>query len=151
MTLSTQFAAFQADYPYREFRVGGRLWRYRVGGRSDGLPVLVLAGATMVPDPLFVVISALGGRYRVIAPAYPPAKHIDDLVAGVAAVLHAEQVTSAQWSVPPSVGTSPSAWYAPIRSWWTSWCWPRPVSATSPAPRPSRSCAGFCGLHPRRW
>lgn len=95
MALSTQFAAFQRDYPYHEVRYGGQLWRYRLGGRSDGPPVLVLAGATMVPDPLFAVISALGARYRVIAPAYPPVTHMSDLVAGVAAVLDAEQVTTA--------------------------------------------------------
>lgn len=95
MNLNTQFATFQRDYPYRETFCDGRRWRYRVGGTPGGPPVLVLAGATMVPDPLFVIIADLGQRYRVIAPAYPPATHIDELVDGVVAVLDAEHVTTA--------------------------------------------------------
>lgn len=90
--LQRQFATFARDYPYREIDHGGLTWRYRMGGPDEGPAVLVLAGATMVPDPLFVVISALGDRYRVIAPAYPPATAITDLVAGIVAVLDAEQV-----------------------------------------------------------
>lgn len=95
MDLNSQFDAFQRDYPYREIRRDGRAWRYRVGGTEDGPVVLVLAGATMVPDPLFVVISALGRGYRVIAPAYPPTRHMNDLVEGVTAVLDAEDITVA--------------------------------------------------------
>jgi pimeloyl-ACP methyl ester carboxylesterase len=95
MDLKKQFEAFQRDYPYREIRRDGRSWRYRVGGTEDGPAVLVLTGATMVPDPLFVVISELGSRYRVIAPAYPPATHMNDLVEGVITVLDAEHITAA--------------------------------------------------------
>lgn len=93
--LNARFDAFQRDYPYREIRRDGQVWRYRVGGSENGPTVLVLAGATMAPDPLFVVISDLGGRYRVIAPAYPPTPHISELVEGVTAVLDAEHVTAA--------------------------------------------------------
>ena len=95
MSLSTRFAAFQRDYPYLETFCDGRRWRYRVGGIPGGPPVLVLTGATTVPDPLFVIIADLGRRYRVIAPAYPAATHIDELVDGVVAVLDAEHVTAA--------------------------------------------------------
>jgi pimeloyl-ACP methyl ester carboxylesterase len=51
--------------------------------------------ATLVPDPLFVLVQALGRQHRVIAPAYPPAGSMADLVAGVAAVLDAEQIATA--------------------------------------------------------
>ena len=57
--------------------------------------MLVLAGATRVPDPLFVMIADLGQRYRVIAPAYPAATRINELVDGVVAVLDADHVTTA--------------------------------------------------------
>lgn len=95
MSLSTQFEAFRRDYVYSETSCEGRRWRYRVGGTSGGPPVLVLTGATTVPDPLFVIIADLGRRYRVIAPAYPAATHVDELVDGVGAVLDAEHVTTA--------------------------------------------------------
>ena len=92
MSLSARFSAFERDYPYRETSCGGRRWRYRVGGAPGGTPVLVLTGATTVPDPLFVLIADLGQRSPVIAPAYPPATRIDELVDGVVGVLDAEQV-----------------------------------------------------------
>jgi pimeloyl-ACP methyl ester carboxylesterase len=105
VTLDTQFAAFQRDYPYRETVRAGRTWHYRVGGTPDGPPVLVLAGATTVPDPLFVIIADLGRRYRVIAPAYPPLARMDDLVDGVAAGAAAPELrchaTRATKGVPP--------------------------------------------------
>lgn len=92
--LSNQFAAFKRDYPYRDIFCDGRRWRYRIGGAADGPPVLVLTGATTVPDPLFVIIADLGQQYRVIAPAYPPASRITDLIDGIAALLDAEHVTT---------------------------------------------------------
>src|SRR5512133_3794772 len=93
--LADRFAAFRHDYPYRETSCRGMVWRYRAGGTADRPTVLVLPGATLVPDPLFVVVQALGRRHRVIAPAYPPAGTIADLVAGVIAVLDAERVATA--------------------------------------------------------
>jgi maspardin len=93
--LADRFAAFRHDYPYRETSCRGLVWRYRAGGTADRPTVLVLPGATLVPDPLFVVVQALGRRHRVIAPAYPPAGTIPYLVAGVIAVLDAERVATA--------------------------------------------------------
>ncbi|HET9647510.1 MAG TPA: alpha/beta fold hydrolase [Microlunatus sp.] len=92
--LASGFAQFDHDYPYRELVVAGRHWRYRAGGRPSGPAVLALAGGTLVPDPLFGVITALGERYRVLAPAYPDIKSMAELIRGVRAVLDAEQVTS---------------------------------------------------------
>ena len=93
--LADRFTTFRHDYPYRETSCRGSLWRYRAGGAPDHPTVLVLPGATLVPDPLFVVVQALGRQHRVIAPAYPPAGTMADLVAGVTAVLDAEQVATA--------------------------------------------------------
>lgn len=69
MSLQEQFETYQRDFPYREAVVGGRHWRYRAGGRPDAPTVLVLPGGTLMPDPLFCLISALGRQYRVFAPA----------------------------------------------------------------------------------
>ena len=49
----------------------------------------------MVPDPFFLVIEALGQRYRMIAAAYPPVKTIWlHLSQGVTAILDAEHVSA---------------------------------------------------------
>jgi pimeloyl-ACP methyl ester carboxylesterase len=93
--LADRFTAFRHDYPYRETSCWGSVGRYRAGGAADRSTALELPGATIVPDPLFVVVQALGRRHRVIAPAYPPAGMMADLVAGVIAVLDAEQVATA--------------------------------------------------------
>jgi pimeloyl-ACP methyl ester carboxylesterase len=92
--LVDQFSAFRRDYPYRQISYSGTVWPYRAGGATDRPTVLVLPGATMVPDPLFVVIHALGRQYRVIAPAYPSFSTMADLVAGVTAILDTEQVST---------------------------------------------------------
>jgi pimeloyl-ACP methyl ester carboxylesterase len=95
MDLAERLTFFQHDYPYSEITMCGTPWRYRVGGVPDGPIVLLLPGATMVPDPFFLVIGALGQRYRVIAVAYPPVQTMAALVAGVAAILDAEHVSAA--------------------------------------------------------
>jgi 3-oxoadipate enol-lactonase len=94
MDLAERLTLFRRDYPYREITVHGTPWRYRVGGVPDGPTVLLLPGATMVPDPFFEVIEALGRRYRVIAAAYPPVQTMAALVAGVAAILDAADVSA---------------------------------------------------------
>src|SRR5512133_1194121 len=95
MELSDRLAVFHHDYPYREIVVAGTPWRYRRGGAPDGPALLLLAGGTLVPDPFFLVIEALGRRYRIIAPAYPPIRTVAGLVDGVTAILDAEQVRTA--------------------------------------------------------
>jgi hypothetical protein len=90
MDLAERLTLFRRDYPYRDITVRGTPWRYRMGGVPDGPTVLLLPGATMVPDPFFLVIEALGQRYRMIAAAYPPDKTMAALVEGVAAILYAE-------------------------------------------------------------
>ena len=74
MDLAERLTLFRRDYPYRDITVRGTPWRYRMGGVPDGPTVLLLPGATMVPDPFLLVIEALGQRYRTIAAAYPPNK-----------------------------------------------------------------------------
>jgi pimeloyl-ACP methyl ester carboxylesterase len=95
MELADRLQAFQRTYPYRETVVDGAVWRYRMGGVQNASTVLLLPGATLVPDPLFIVIESLGGRYHIIAPAYPPARSMAELVAGVTAILEAEGIPSA--------------------------------------------------------
>jgi pimeloyl-ACP methyl ester carboxylesterase len=95
MDLADRLEAFQRSYPYWEIALDGVTWRYRMGGVENAATVLLLPGATLVPDPFFIVIEWLGRRYQVIAPAYPPARSMAELVAGVAAILDEERIRTA--------------------------------------------------------
>ena len=83
MELADRLKAFQRTYPYREIALDGVVWCYRMGGVQNASTVLLLPGATLVPDPFFIVIESLGRSYQVIAPAYPPVRSMAELVAGV--------------------------------------------------------------------
>jgi hypothetical protein len=149
--LGDQFPAFRHDYPYRQIFYRSMVWRYRTGGAADRPTVLVLPGATLVPDPLFVVVQALGRQYRVIAPAYPPATTMDDLVAGVTAILDAEQVSTVHLVGSSFGGYLAQAWYAPTRSVSTAWSSPKAGSGTSSVPFPSQRCTPCSVWHQPGW
>ncbi|HEX6760510.1 MAG TPA: alpha/beta fold hydrolase [Propionibacteriaceae bacterium] len=95
MELADRLKAFQRTYPYREIALDGVVWCYRMGGVQNASTVLLLPGATLVPDPFFIVIESLGGSYQVIAPAYPAVRSMAELVAGVTAILDAEGIPTA--------------------------------------------------------
>jgi hypothetical protein len=54
---------------------------------------LICVGGARSFEPAFRLIMALEQEYRVIAPAYPYADHLDCLVKGLARILDVEQVT----------------------------------------------------------
>ena len=56
--------------------------------------MLLLPGGTLVPDPCFIVLDALGQRYRVIAPAYPAAHMMAELVTGLNGILDVEHIAA---------------------------------------------------------
>ncbi len=92
--LEAQLAAFRAGHPYRELDVGGVRWRYLSRGSGEKV-VLLPSGGTRVPDLYLLLIEALEGDFRVIAPAYPAGAGIIGLADGLAAILEAEGVRQA--------------------------------------------------------
>jgi pimeloyl-ACP methyl ester carboxylesterase len=90
------FKTFLEDYPYRFVTFDGTDWAYiateEYGG---GEVVLVLSGALCAPEVSWKTIAALAGKYRVIAPEYPPLDRMDALVDGIAAILQREEVVQA--------------------------------------------------------
>ena len=94
MDLAERLTAFKHEHPYREITVGYTAWRYRTGGVLAAPAVLLLPGGTLVPDPFFIVLDALGQRYRVIAPAYPAAQMMAELVTGLNGILDVEHIAA---------------------------------------------------------
>jgi pimeloyl-ACP methyl ester carboxylesterase len=93
-SLEQRLQAFRRAHPYKEVDVGGVAWRYVVGGRGERT-VLLPSGGTRVPDMYLLLFEALEPDFRVISPAYPPARTMGSLVDGLAAVLDAEGVEEA--------------------------------------------------------
>jgi pimeloyl-ACP methyl ester carboxylesterase len=90
--LAERLTAFKEEHPYRAVTVGDTAWRYRTGGVLAAPAVLLLPGGTLVPEPFFIVLDALGQRYRVIAPAYPATHTMAELVAGLSGILDVERI-----------------------------------------------------------
>lgn len=86
----------RVTFPYRLVTLDGMDWAYiATEGYGEGEVVLVLAGALCAPEVSWKTIAALAGKYRVIAPEYPPLDRMEALVDGIAAVLKREGVTQA--------------------------------------------------------
>jgi pimeloyl-ACP methyl ester carboxylesterase len=92
--LAERLTAFKEEHPYRAVTVGDTTWRYRTGGVLAAPAVLLLPGGTLVPEPFFIVLDALGQRYRVIAPAYPTAHTMAELVTGLNGILDVERIAA---------------------------------------------------------
>src|SRR4249919_3728715 len=92
--LAERLAGFKEEHPYRKITVGDTAWRYRTAGPLAAPAVLLLPGGTLVPDPFFIVLDALGQRYRVIAPAYPAAHTMAELVTGLNGILNIERIAA---------------------------------------------------------
>jgi pimeloyl-ACP methyl ester carboxylesterase len=89
-----EFQAFRRAFPYNHVTHDGVTWPYLTGGHGAP-PLLLLSGALAIPDISWTSILNFAARRRVIVPAYPPVKTMDDLVDGIAAVLRHEGVDRA--------------------------------------------------------
>lgn len=83
--------AFRANYPNKSLAVAGADWKYRVGGQG-AQPLLIPPGGELVNDMDFDLVAALAPRFRIVYPAYPRARSLDDLADGIAAILTAERI-----------------------------------------------------------
>ncbi|MFF1385184.1 alpha/beta fold hydrolase [Arthrobacter sp. NPDC058288] len=94
-----ELRAFRTTHPYRSLSVGGVEWKYISGlapAAEDGRPaLLVLGGGFSFGESAFRTITNFEPRFRVIAPSYPAVRTMAELLAGVAAVLDAEGIPSA--------------------------------------------------------
>lgn len=85
---------FRAVHPYKEVTVAGTVWRYIACGTGTQTLVM-LPGASRQAEATFVLIGLLEGRYRIIAPSYPPVHSMGELADGIAGILEAEGVQQA--------------------------------------------------------
>lgn len=92
--LTEQLIRYRAAHPHKHLTAGGLEWDYVTGGNGTETVVICVGGAR-TSDPAFRLISALESEYRVIAPTYPCAGSMDQLVEGLAGVLAAEGVRQA--------------------------------------------------------
>ncbi|WP_280276382.1 alpha/beta fold hydrolase [Nocardia wallacei] len=87
-------AAFDRDHDTRTLHTGGEDWTYYVGG--DGTPVLLLAGGAGIAISWLDLTPTLRPGFRALAVDYPPGPvTLDELAAGVLAILDAEHIDSA--------------------------------------------------------
>jgi pimeloyl-ACP methyl ester carboxylesterase len=91
MSQQERLRAFRASYPCKSLTVAGVEWQYRVCGNA-ARPLLLLPGGELVNDMGFDLASALAPRFRIIYPAYPRVRTLEDLADGVAAILRAEGI-----------------------------------------------------------
>ncbi len=82
---------FRATHPERYLVVGGRDWRYVASGQGEEV-LLFLTGGLNYGEYWFRTIMALESDYRTLAPTYPLARTIQELVDGLQAVLDTEGV-----------------------------------------------------------
>ncbi|WP_052500461.1 alpha/beta fold hydrolase [Arthrobacter sp. SPG23] len=95
-----ELRAFRAAHPYRSLTVDGVEWKYVSGQASQeaaetGPALLVLGGGFSFGESAFRTITAFESRFRVIAPSYPAVRTMAEVLTGIAAVLDAEGIQSA--------------------------------------------------------
>ncbi|MBN2085733.1 MAG: alpha/beta hydrolase [Anaerolineales bacterium] len=89
-----KFRDFCDAYPYRSIRYRGIDWPYLIS--SGGVePLLMLSGALTHPDISWNSIAHFGERYRIVVPAYPAVRTMDELSDGIAAILQHEGISRA--------------------------------------------------------
>jgi pimeloyl-ACP methyl ester carboxylesterase len=91
MTQEERLRAFRASYPNKSLAVAGVEWKYRICG-AGARTLLLLPGGELVNDMGFDLAAALAPRFRIVYPAYPRVRSLDDLADGVAAILDAESI-----------------------------------------------------------
>jgi pimeloyl-ACP methyl ester carboxylesterase len=85
--------SFRAAYPPKSLEVGGLDWRYITVG--DGPKTIVfLHGMTGSYDIWWQQMEALKGQYRLVSMTYPAAGTLDEMDAGLMAILDKEGVSS---------------------------------------------------------
>jgi pimeloyl-ACP methyl ester carboxylesterase len=89
-----KFRAFCDAYPYRSIRYRGIEWPYLISS-GGGEPLLMLSGALTHPDISWNSIAHFGEKYRIVVPAYPAVRTMDELCDGTAAVLQHEGIARA--------------------------------------------------------
>ncbi len=89
-----KFRAFCDAYPYHHLPQAGIDWPY-LASSGTGTPLLILSGALTHPDVSWQSISHFGGKSRIVVPAYPAVRTMDELCDGIAAILRHEGIESA--------------------------------------------------------
>jgi pimeloyl-ACP methyl ester carboxylesterase len=89
-----KFRDFCDAFPYRTIPHKGIDWPYLISSGS-GEALLMLSGALTHPDISWQSIAHFGEKHRVIAPAYPAVRTMDELCDGIAAILQHEGITRA--------------------------------------------------------
>ncbi len=89
-----KFRAFCNAYPYRSIQYRGMEWPY-LSSPGNGIPLLILSGALAHPDISWQSISHFGANRRIVVPAYPAVRTMDELTDGIAAILCHEKIESA--------------------------------------------------------
>ena len=89
-----ELRAFRSRWPERSLHAGRHEWRYRlIAANKRGPVLLLLPGAEMVNDLGFEFAEAMReAEWTVLYPSYPRVIALDELAAGVAAVLDAEKI-----------------------------------------------------------
>jgi pimeloyl-ACP methyl ester carboxylesterase len=80
------FLAFHTTHPAQEATIDGVTWDVIIAGEGDET-LLFLPDTYGVPDMLWRHIAYFAQRGRVVAPAYPPLRRMDDLVDGLVGLL----------------------------------------------------------------
>ena len=89
--LAARLEAFQREHPKRSLRVGATEWTYRLAGAgAEGL--VVLPGALGGSEGIAPLLQHLADDYRLLFVEYPVASGLDDLLAGLAAILEREGI-----------------------------------------------------------
>jgi pimeloyl-ACP methyl ester carboxylesterase len=91
MSQEARLRAFRASYPNKSLAVAGAEWKYRICG-AGARTLLMLPGGELVNDMGFDLAAALAPRFRIIYPAYPRVRSLDELADGVAAIFDAEHI-----------------------------------------------------------
>jgi pimeloyl-ACP methyl ester carboxylesterase len=93
MNQQERLLAFRSAYPNKSLSVAGATWKYRICG-TGSRTLLMPPGGELVNDMGFDLVAALAPRFRIVYPAYPIARTLDDLADGLAAILDAEKIPS---------------------------------------------------------
>ncbi|MGB7537777.1 MAG: alpha/beta hydrolase [Anaerolineales bacterium] len=89
-----KYRAFCDAYPYRSIRYRGIEWPYLTSS-GTGTPLLMLTGALTHPDISWNSIAHFGEQYKLIVPAYPAVRTMDELCDGITAILQHEGIARA--------------------------------------------------------
>jgi pimeloyl-ACP methyl ester carboxylesterase len=89
-----KFRTFCDAYPYRRISHAGIEWPY-LASSGAGTPLLILSGALTHPDVSWQSLSHFGEKSRLVVPAYPAVRTMDELCDGIAAILRHEGIEGA--------------------------------------------------------